>query len=106
MTADLRARLTAPPPGAALLHWDADNTLAVLAAWLRSAEAGQLAAGSRKLEPGEAAVVRASLAALADAVGGQVPLMPTDPNAGVPDAPVVPTAKVRRRAREVATDGK
>jgi len=104
MTADLRAQLTAPPPGAALLHWDADNTLRILAGWLRTAEAGRLAVGGRKLEPGEAAVVRASLAALADAVGGQVPLMPTDPNAGVPDAPVVSSAKVRRR-REVSTDG-
>jgi hypothetical protein len=75
MTADLRARLTAPPPGAALLSWDADNTLRILADWLRSAEAGRLAVGGRKLKAGEAAVVRASLAALADAVGGQVPLM-------------------------------
>lgn len=105
MTADLRARLTAPPPGAALLGWDADNTLAILANWLRSAEAGRLAVGARKLKNGEAAVVRASLAALADAVGGQVPLMPTDPNVGVPDAPVVSSAKVRVRTREVATDG-
>jgi hypothetical protein len=78
MTADLRARLTAPPPGAALLHWDADNTLRILADWLRSADAGRLAVGGRKLKTGEAAVVRASLAALADAVGGQVPLMATE----------------------------
>jgi len=68
MTADLRARLTAPPPGAALLTWDADNTLRILADWLRSDEAGRLAVGGRKLKAGEAAVVRASLAALADAL--------------------------------------
>jgi hypothetical protein len=103
MTADLRARLTAPPPGAALLSWDADNTLRILATWLRTAEAGRLAVGSRKLEPGEAAVVRASLAALADAVSGQIPLMPVDPNVDVPDAPVVSSAKVRRRTREVSS---
>jgi hypothetical protein len=78
MTADLRAHLTAPPPGAALLSWDADNTLRILADWLRSNEAGRLAVGARKLKAGEAAVVRASLAALADAVGGQVPLMATE----------------------------
>jgi hypothetical protein len=105
MTADLRAQLTAPPPGAALLHWDADNTLRIVADWLRSAEAGRLAVGGRKLKTGEAAVVRASLAALADAIGGQVPLMPADPTVGVPDAPVVSGAKVRVRAREGATDG-
>ena len=77
MTTDLRARLTAPPPGAALLGWDADNTLRILADWLRSDEAGRHAVGGRRLKAGEAAVVRASLAALADAVGGQVPLMAT-----------------------------
>jgi hypothetical protein len=102
---DLRTQLTAPPPGAALLHWDADNTLRILADWLRSAEAGRLAVGGRKLKTGEAAVVRASLAALADAISGQVPLVPADPNVGVPDAPVVSSAKVRVRAREVSTDG-
>ena len=78
MTADLRARLTAPPPGAALLHWDADNTLRILADWLRTAEAGRIAVGGRKLKTGEAAVVRASLQALADAVDGQVPPVPTE----------------------------
>ena len=78
MTADLRAQLTAPPPGAALLSWDADNTLHILADWLRSAEAARLAGSGRKLKTGEAAVVRASLAALADAIGGQVPMVPTE----------------------------
>lgn len=77
----------------------------ILADWLRTAEAGRLAVGGRKLKTGEAAVVRASLHALADAVGGLIPLMPTDPNVGVPDAQVVSGAKVRVRAREVSTDG-
>jgi hypothetical protein len=72
MPNDLRARLTAPPPGAALLSWDADNTLRILADWLRTDDAAKLASAGRK---GDLASARASLARLADAVGGQVPLM-------------------------------
>jgi len=102
MTADLRARLTAPPPGAALLHWDADNTLRILAGWLRSDEAVKLCSRGRR---GDERATRAGLEVLADAVGGQVPLMPTYPNVDVPDVPVASSAKVRRRTRAVSSDG-